>query len=225
MMGKIYPAAGPRQAVLVMRDIARHPATAAQLAFKLVQHFVADEPTPSLEAALGLVDKRADVQLALATVTSARAQLSLGKADAWPTLSLVGNYEYHEVTNFVTFGVSLPIPIFNANKTTISQSNARIVAAEAELGAARTRAAAEIRAAYVRHTAAKLVVEQLAKVTVESEGAVARAVKAYDGGISGLADVLLVRRTVADALRDKLDADLALAETRIELDAAAGRLP
>ena len=48
MMGKIYPAAGPRQAVLVMRDIARHPATAAQLAYKLVQHFVADEPTPEM---------------------------------------------------------------------------------------------------------------------------------------------------------------------------------
>ena len=45
MMGKIYPASGEQQAELVLKDIARHPATAAQLAFKLVQHFVADEPT------------------------------------------------------------------------------------------------------------------------------------------------------------------------------------
>jgi uncharacterized protein (DUF1800 family) len=33
-----------------MEDVAKHPATAAQLAFKLVQHFIADEPTDAMIA-------------------------------------------------------------------------------------------------------------------------------------------------------------------------------
>ena len=79
MMGKIYPAAGPRQAVLVMRDIARHPATAAQLAFKLVQHFVADEPTPEMiepirKAFLNSGGNLKTVALALITLPQAWSQ-------------------------------------------------------------------------------------------------------------------------------------------------------
>jgi uncharacterized protein (DUF1800 family) len=48
ILGKTYPAVGERQAELVMREVAAHPATAAKIAFKLVKHFVADDPTPEM---------------------------------------------------------------------------------------------------------------------------------------------------------------------------------
>jgi uncharacterized protein (DUF1800 family) len=48
VIGKTYPDTGMDQGRAVLADLARHPATAAHLARKLAQHFVADEPPPSL---------------------------------------------------------------------------------------------------------------------------------------------------------------------------------
>jgi uncharacterized protein (DUF1800 family) len=48
MMGKTYPALGRAQGEAVLRDLARSPKTAEHIAFKLVRHFITDEPTPAL---------------------------------------------------------------------------------------------------------------------------------------------------------------------------------
>lgn len=44
ILGKVYREDGVDEAKAVMRDLARHPATAGFVAAKLVRHFVADEP-------------------------------------------------------------------------------------------------------------------------------------------------------------------------------------
>jgi uncharacterized protein (DUF1800 family) len=48
ILGKVYPEDGVEQGRAVLADLARHPATAAHVAFKLARHFSADEPAPSL---------------------------------------------------------------------------------------------------------------------------------------------------------------------------------
>ncbi|HWP14665.1 MAG TPA: DUF1800 family protein [Xanthobacteraceae bacterium] len=48
ILGKTYPEGGVEQGQAVLADLARHPATAAHVAFKLARHFSADEPSPSL---------------------------------------------------------------------------------------------------------------------------------------------------------------------------------
>jgi len=48
ILGKTYPEGGVEQGQAVLVDLARHPATAAHVAFKLARHFSADEPSPSL---------------------------------------------------------------------------------------------------------------------------------------------------------------------------------
>jgi uncharacterized protein (DUF1800 family) len=48
VLGKTYPDTGMHQGRAVLADLARHPATAAHIAYKLARHFVADEPPPSL---------------------------------------------------------------------------------------------------------------------------------------------------------------------------------
>ena len=48
VVGKSYPDTGVDQGRAVLADLARHPATAAHIAYKLARHFVADEPPPSL---------------------------------------------------------------------------------------------------------------------------------------------------------------------------------
>jgi len=48
ILGKVYPEGGVEQGRAVLADLARHPATAAHVAFKLARHFSADEPSPAL---------------------------------------------------------------------------------------------------------------------------------------------------------------------------------
>jgi uncharacterized protein (DUF1800 family) len=48
ILGKVYAQEGVEQGKAVLADIARHPATAAHVAFKLARHFSADEPSPTL---------------------------------------------------------------------------------------------------------------------------------------------------------------------------------
>lgn len=48
LRGKSYAPEGMTQAVRALRDLARSPATAEHIAFKLVRHFITDEPTPAL---------------------------------------------------------------------------------------------------------------------------------------------------------------------------------
>jgi uncharacterized protein (DUF1800 family) len=44
VLGKVYGQPGVEQGRAVLADVARHPATAAHVAYKLARHFVADEP-------------------------------------------------------------------------------------------------------------------------------------------------------------------------------------
>jgi uncharacterized protein (DUF1800 family) len=48
LMGRTYPAEGKRQASRVLNYLARHPSTAEHIAFKLVRHFITDDPTPEM---------------------------------------------------------------------------------------------------------------------------------------------------------------------------------
>jgi uncharacterized protein (DUF1800 family) len=48
IMGKVYADEGVEQGRAVLKDLARHPATATHLATKLVRHFIADEPPAAL---------------------------------------------------------------------------------------------------------------------------------------------------------------------------------
>jgi uncharacterized protein (DUF1800 family) len=48
VLGKTYPEGGVEQGQAVLADLARHPATAAHVAFKLARHFSSDEPSPTL---------------------------------------------------------------------------------------------------------------------------------------------------------------------------------
>jgi uncharacterized protein (DUF1800 family) len=48
LMGKKYVALDQRQGERVLADLAVHPATAEHIAFKLVRHFITDEPTPAM---------------------------------------------------------------------------------------------------------------------------------------------------------------------------------
>lgn len=70
-MGRSYPPKGLTQGTEVLRRLARSPATAEHIAFKLVRHFITDEPTPEMVEPLKtrFLETRGDLkQVALALI-------------------------------------------------------------------------------------------------------------------------------------------------------------
>jgi uncharacterized protein (DUF1800 family) len=52
VLGRRYPQTGAEQAMAVLRDLARHPATARHVTHRLARHFLGDATTPRLQASL-----------------------------------------------------------------------------------------------------------------------------------------------------------------------------
>ena len=76
VFGTTYPAGGVEQGEAVLDELASYPATARHVAFKLIRHFVADEPEPSFVEFLANVFLETDGDLksvALAMVDSDEA--------------------------------------------------------------------------------------------------------------------------------------------------------
>jgi uncharacterized protein (DUF1800 family) len=76
VLGKVYPDTGVEQGRAVLVDLARHPATARHIAQKLAQHFVADEPPPSLIGKLETTFKNTDGDLKETAKTLVKADES-----------------------------------------------------------------------------------------------------------------------------------------------------
>ncbi len=82
IMGTTYPAGGQDQGEAVLDMLAEHPATARHIAFKLVRHFVADDPPAALVDTLAEVFTRSGGDLkavALAMVDSEEANANATK--------------------------------------------------------------------------------------------------------------------------------------------------
>lgn len=63
VLGTHYAQEGERQGVAVLRDLARHPATARHIATKLARHFVADDPPTTVVDRLTKAWQRSDGDL------------------------------------------------------------------------------------------------------------------------------------------------------------------
>jgi uncharacterized protein (DUF1800 family) len=72
LMGKRYPAAGMGQGLAVLRDLAAMPQTAENIAFKLVRHFVSDDPDPKMVARIARVFRRTGGNLKAVAVALVR---------------------------------------------------------------------------------------------------------------------------------------------------------
>jgi len=73
LLGKHYAEDGIAEAETALRDLARHPATARHIAFKMARHFVADRPPETLVARLSQIflDTDGDLQHMAAAILDA----------------------------------------------------------------------------------------------------------------------------------------------------------
>lgn len=109
ILGKVYAENGEAQGQAVLRDLARHPATANHVAVKLARHFVADNPPPAL---VGRIAKRfhdtgGDLREAAKTLVTSPESWSaprdkLKRPGEWLLASLrAGNVEPRDVRPLV----------------------------------------------------------------------------------------------------------------------------
>ena len=90
LMGKTYAALGKQQVGTALNDLATHPATAEHIAFKLVRHFITDEPTAAMVKPL----KQTFLQTGGNLKAVALALIDLPEAALAPLVKLRTPYEY-----------------------------------------------------------------------------------------------------------------------------------
>jgi cobalt-zinc-cadmium efflux system outer membrane protein len=182
------------------------------------------EPPP-LSALLRDSDRRTDVRAALANADAARARSERERSARWPTINLLAQYERDDGANIGTIGLSVPIPILNANRTGVATSAAEVTAASARLHATRVHADGHLRELYTRYLATRRAYEALAPTAGSVAEALALSTRGYELGENDLASVLFVRREAVETQLALLEAEHAMANAKIELLLAVGRLP
>jgi cobalt-zinc-cadmium efflux system outer membrane protein len=180
---------------------------------------------PTLPALLRTVEQRTDVRAAAAGLHAARARANRESAARWPTISVLAQYERDDGANIGLVGLAIPLPVLNANRAAVATSAAEVGAASARADAAMAGAAGEIRQLYLRYAAAQRAFEALAPTAALVNQAGEISARSYELGEGDLASVLLVRREAVAAQAALVEAEHALANAKIELLIAAGRVP
>lgn len=90
VLGRTYPEGGEDEALAILDDLARHPATAHHLATKLVRHFVADDPPADAVEHIARVYLDTDTDLGAVT----HALIDLDAAWADPLAKVKSHYEF-----------------------------------------------------------------------------------------------------------------------------------
>lgn len=171
------------------------------------------------------VPQRTDVRAALAALDAARAKSTSERAARWPAVNVQAQYQRDDSSDTVMIGLSIPLPVLNANRANVLTSAAEIGAAEARLHASTLAATGEIKQLQERYAATRRALELLAPTVALAAQAVDLAARGYELGESDLTSVLLVRREALDAQSAVLEAQLAHANAKIELLIATGRTP
>lgn len=162
------------------------------------------------------------VAVAEAERQAAAFRVDVERARATPDVTLsVGARRYdHEDDTGLVVGASVPLPLFDRNRGSVSAASAQLTAANARLASARLE----------EETGRRVAASQIAagdarlKAAIQAEAAAGEAYNlariGYEGGKSPLIELLNARRAVTEAQSRLLDARLA----RIRAEAALARL-
>ncbi len=175
------------------------------------------EPATSVEIALtdslqSLATVTTDSALAL-RIAAARAELESEQANLlfatrsrWPMLALRGGIETGDPSGdangiLPTFGIALPIPLFNRQKGEVAEARAAAARATAELELVELQTRTALAIAQREREVTRLKVERGRAIVDEAERVATLATTAYREGAYPLASVLEAQRNARDALR------------------------
>ena len=200
-------------------------AVAALLDLQLALGFSANEPAISLGDTLGVppddsaMDAGTPLPVAAAQrdLQAAEQTLSLEKRGIWSGLALQAGIENHDPTGsetgiLPTFGISIPLPLFNQAQGATAVAAADRDRAKAELAAAQRESAALTARAHRDLAAARARVARDRDLVITADRVARLSLRAYAEGAYPLTTVLEAQRNARDTLAELID-DLVAANT------------
>jgi outer membrane protein, heavy metal efflux system len=172
-----------------------------------------------------MAGQRPELQELDAAIREAEADARLGRTLAQPELGLAVRYARESGDQIVLGGVSVTLPTFAKGQELRATASARSARLRSELDAATSRVRFEVQSAfraYQRRLVGIRILETEALPGMDENETLTT--RSFDVGQLGLPELLLIRREILDTRFQYLDALLAAALARIELDAAAGVL-
>jgi len=163
-------------------------------------------------AAMAAAGTPLQIASALELVNSAESNLKAQKRSLFGSPALMGGVETRDPDTgnelLPTFGITLPIPLFNRNHGGVAQANAELNRARAELATTRIEYAATLlRMERQRETSLARVVRDRA-LLVSANRVASMSITAYRAGAFALSNVMEAQRSARDILRQYVD-DLA----------------
>lgn len=182
---------------------------------------------PSLDSLTARLGSRPALTAADAQVAAAQARVGAAARDRWPQLSLGTEAEAFDPTlpggPEVRVMLNLEVPLFSRRSAARNTAEAERAAAQADRASLLSSARGALVAAYRRYEAAHLRARGFAQnVVPAAEDAARLSEVAYRQGEGGLVSVLDAQRSLADVLREWVDARLTAATALADLRQAAG---
>ncbi|MEQ8278569.1 MAG: TolC family protein [Deltaproteobacteria bacterium] len=172
------------------------------------------------------LEARPDFEAVRASARSAEAEVSLGRAEAWPDVGVFVRYGREENADIATGGLSVFVPIFDHGQGLRERGRARLSAAEAELDAKKRMTLAELAGkteayAHLRTAVRAYETEALPHLFENLE----RGRKAYQAGAIPIGEFLSIQREMVAARISYVDLLLEARLAAFEIESMAGLLP
>ena len=167
---------------------------------------------------------RPDLAAAIEAERRADTQTRLQRALARPAFTVGGGYNRNFGTNGISFGVSVPLPLFNRNQGAIARAEAEQRQAALERAATQAEVACDVQQAANALEVSRARVAYIEREFLDNaEQSVAIARNSYQLGASTLIDLLDAQRTWRETRRTYNRALYDLRISQFQLDAAIGR--
>lgn len=170
------------------------------------------------------LETRPDLAAARFSVERAARQLDLENARSTPDLEPFVGYRRVASSNTILFGLSVPWPLRDRNQGGIARASSDERVAEAELGAVRSRALAEVESAFEAYATARdqvLIFQD--ELLGQADQSQQIALVAYQEGASELLPLLEAQRTEAAVRQAYFETLLDYQSSLIDLELAVGR--
>lgn len=181
---------------------------------------------PSVEALVEhALAQRADVRAARSELEAARAEARLAAREALPSPRLGASYGLEEGAQIIQGTLSVELPLLNRNQAARGVSAARVVQAEASLGATERLVRSEVGLALERYRAARAAAEVFSEdVLAALQQNLELVNEAYRAGKVDFLQLLLIRRDALDARRGYIETLEELANADAQLKRAVGSI-
>ncbi len=172
-------------------------------------------------------DRLPEVAVAEAERLAAERRVALTRAQGRPDITAsIGFRQYRaDDATALTFGLSMPLPLFDQNRGNVDASKAEFRAADARLTGARLQAQADLQAATARLTASVSRVAATDMGVTSAEEAYRLTRIGFEAGRISQLELRASRAALINARNAAIDARLARVRAEVDLARLQGRAP